>query len=173
MYKFDKILKEALAGIGEQYFQLPLAGSDDLIYRERVYCYELYHQMRVRWPEDCQYSLCGEVDKAGHPLIRENGLDNLKPDFLVHVPRYMRGNYVVMEVKSASSYLNGICKDIETLQTFIAHANYERGIILIYGQEFDELPEQICLQLQRVSKEIDIWIHSRPSTPAKQVFGAV
>jgi hypothetical protein len=39
-------------------------------YRERVYCYELYHQMRRRWPLNCEYSLNGEVDKRGHPYLQ-------------------------------------------------------------------------------------------------------
>lgn len=55
--------------------------------------------MRLRWPKECPYSLCGEVDKAGHPLIRGHGLDHLKPDFLVHDPGDLDENLVVIEVK--------------------------------------------------------------------------
>lgn len=33
VHQFDEILMDAAAGIGAQYFQLPVAGSDDLIYR--------------------------------------------------------------------------------------------------------------------------------------------
>lgn len=46
METFVKILRKATANIPPEYFQLPIAGREDPIYRERVYCYELYHQMR-------------------------------------------------------------------------------------------------------------------------------
>jgi hypothetical protein len=61
----------ASSQLGRHYFQLPVAGSDaeEAEYRERVYCYELYHRWRCHWAEGFPYSLCGEVDKQGHPLI--------------------------------------------------------------------------------------------------------
>lgn len=169
VHQFDEILMDAAAGIGDQYFQLPVASSDDLIYRERVYCYELYHQMRVRWPEECPYSLGGEVDKAGHPLIRGNGLDGLKPDFLVHVPGDMGGNYAVMEVKPANGSPDGVAKDIETLKAFIENAGYERGLLLVYGARFDGLPGRVCKELQQAPEEIEIWIHSQPVSRAERM----
>lgn len=89
---FEPLLQEATSKIGYNYFQLPIDGQEDPIYRERVYCYELYHQLRSIWPKDCEYELSGEVDKSGHPLIRGNNLDRIKPDFLVHVPGDMQGN---------------------------------------------------------------------------------
>jgi hypothetical protein len=46
--KFEEILSSASTHVSEQYFQLPVADADT-IYRERVYCYELYHQMRRMW----------------------------------------------------------------------------------------------------------------------------
>jgi len=33
------------------YFHINIDGGD-AIYRERVYCYELYHQVRNRWPRE-------------------------------------------------------------------------------------------------------------------------
>ena len=170
MHQFDEILMDSAAGIGDQYFQLPVAGSDDLIYRERVYCYELYHQMRARWPEECLYSLGGEVDKAGHPLVRGNGLDGLKPDFLVHVPGDMGENYAVVEVKPANGSPDGVAKDIETLKAFVQHAEYERGIFLVYGARIDDLPDRVCKELQQAPQEIEIWIHSQPLASAERMF---
>jgi len=97
MQEFDQILTTATGNVPERYFQLPVDGQEDPIYRERVYCYELYHQMRSVWPEHSPYTLGGEVDKSGHRLIRGNGLDNAKPDFLVHMPGDMGGNYAIIE----------------------------------------------------------------------------
>ena len=46
MVQLTQNLQDATAAIGEEYFRLPIHGSDPA-YRERVYCYELYHQTRL------------------------------------------------------------------------------------------------------------------------------
>jgi hypothetical protein len=71
----------ASSQVGDEYFQLPVAGKEEPEYRERVYCYELYHLWRCHWPKGFRFSLCGEVDKKGHPLVRGEP----KPDYLVHI----------------------------------------------------------------------------------------
>jgi len=43
MEQLTHILQDATAAIGREYFLLPIHGADP-VYRERVYCYELYHQ---------------------------------------------------------------------------------------------------------------------------------
>ena len=57
MEQFNTIFRESTKNIESGYYQLPVAGKEDPIYRERVYCYELYHQIRTLWPEGSQYSL--------------------------------------------------------------------------------------------------------------------
>lgn len=61
---------------------LPVAdlhGGEPLIQsRERVYAYELYRQLRSRWPA-WEYSLGEEVDKQGHPIARGEDLEGAKP----------------------------------------------------------------------------------------------
>lgn len=86
MHELDDILRQATAAIGGEYFLLPIHGADP-VQRERVYCYELYHQMRLRWPppEACHYRLNGEIDKGGHPYFR-NQRGKPKPDLLVPSP---------------------------------------------------------------------------------------
>ena len=83
MEQLTQILRDATAAIGKEYFLLPIHGADP-VYRERVYCYELYHQMRLRWPDGCVYRLNGEVDKMGHPYFQDAAAP--KPDLLVHQP---------------------------------------------------------------------------------------
>jgi hypothetical protein len=39
-------LAQATQAIEASYFLLPIAGRDRPIKRERVYCYELFHQLR-------------------------------------------------------------------------------------------------------------------------------
>jgi hypothetical protein len=86
---FRDLITNATASITPDYFLLPVAdaeGGEPLLqYRERVYAYELYHQLRRIWPEHWQYTLAGEIDKRGHPIIRGGYLDNSKQDLIVDI----------------------------------------------------------------------------------------
>ncbi|MFD1250639.1 hypothetical protein ACFQ3F_22805 [Nocardioides ginsengisoli] len=106
-------------------------------YRERVYCYELYHQVRAltqhsRLAGAPEFVLSGEIDKAGLNAVVEGGKH--KPDLVWHVPGQNR-NAVVVEVKLASSLTaRGIRKDLATLNSFLTgDRSYSRGIYLLYG----------------------------------------
>lgn len=129
----------ALAQISNVYFQLPVAGSEELEYRERVYCYELYHRWRMHWPDNFPFILGGEVDKNGHPLIRNKS----KPDFLVHRPGEM-SNLLIMWVKPSNADINKILEDLEKMTWFrrnlnnnnINH-NYFSTYLWIYGLNFE------------------------------------
>ena len=67
--QFLKCLMKAIQTIDFHYFQMHFAGSDELKYRERVYCYELYHQLRLLLGDDFPYKLDGELDKKSHEII--------------------------------------------------------------------------------------------------------
>lgn len=110
MKQLTQILQGATAAIGAEYFLLPIHGAGP-VYRERVYCYELYHQMRLRWPPDSVYRLNGEVDKIGHPYFQDGG--EPKPDLLVHEPGH-GNNYAIIEVKSCEAAADGISRFSET-----------------------------------------------------------
>ena len=122
-------LCRASSEVGSSYFQLPVAGKEEPEYRERVYCYELYHRWRTHWPDDFPFSLGGEIDKTGHPLIRGND----KPDFLVHIPGKMI-NLLVVEVKPANAGIDRLVKDLRKLTRFRrAPPSYEAAYLLVYG----------------------------------------
>lgn len=177
MENFPDILREATANIEAEYFQLPVAEVDGPVYRERVYCYELYHQLRERWPDGRPYSLSGEVDKQGHPQFRGNNLDGTKPDLLVHKPGDMNENAVIIEVKPINGRTEGIEKDLKTLTAFRSTANYQAGYLLIYGtngslQRVREIAER-CTECVS-SGEIDtglitLWHHASPGDAAQSV----
>jgi hypothetical protein len=135
MQQLSDVLAAATAAIAQGYFRLSIHGKDIPIYRERVYCYELYHQMRCRWPKDCPFVLNGEVDKAAHPTLMELGAGGYKPDLLVHRPGDMDGNHTVMEVKPSERAKQDCLKDLETLALFRSAVRYERAIYLVYGDE--------------------------------------
>jgi len=164
--------------VAPEYLQLPVAGKEGLEYRERVYCYELYHRWRCHWPEDFRFSLSGEVDKSGHPIIRKAP----KPDFLVHVPGRM-SNLLVVEVKPGNAETAQMRKDLKKLTRFLRDlppqhgqpGNYFAAYFWLYGLLVKEWPTlRRKLLSAQPSGEFDpalvsCFIHESAGTRALQV----
>jgi len=165
------ILKQATNQIDRVYFHLELDGGDP-VYRERVYCYELYHQMRKLWPTNTPYYINGEVDKSAHPKLEELKADHIKPDFLVHQPGDMGGNHAIIEVKTQNAKRGGVKKDLQSLSDFKNIVGYERAIYLIYGYDFE--PESMTKWILKISQEvqnlasIELWYQTADSEEAYQ-----
>src|SRR5438093_2077461 len=166
MEQLTDILRQATAAIGREYFLLPIHGGGP-VYRERVYCYELYYQMRRRWLEDSPYRLNGEVDKRSYPNFPDLGPGEPKPDLLVHQPGTGH-NFAVIEVKPPRASARNIRKDLKTLSLFRNALGYERAIYLVYGPRADNT----LTRIQRCSANvahlaaIEIWLHPAPNDPA-------
>lgn len=142
--QFLSHLAKATASITEDYMRLRVAGSNDPVHRERVYCYELYHQLRKTTTDNYPYMLCGEIDKQGHAEMRKQGLDGKKPDFLVHIAGKMNGNLAVLEVKPVGARKQQVEKDLKVLTAFRRHAKYRCAVYLVYGtgvEEFHQLKD--------------------------------
>lgn len=161
MHELNQIIGEATAAIEHGYYSLEIDGGD-AVYRERVYCYELYHQMRLRWPGNCQYCLNGEVDKAAHPILSRLGVGCAKPDLLVHHPGDMTRNYAIIEVKTATTSIRGIKKDLETMSLFVRRVLYRRAIYLIYGAAVGRQVQKIRRLASQMPDlaPIELWLHS-------------
>lgn len=169
------MLAAATAQIGDIYFQLPVAGLEDAIYRERVYCYELYHWLRNGW-NGFDFSLGGEVDKGGHPNFQRGPYAGTKPDFLVHRPGDMDRNLTCVEVKPCIRPADEFRDDLRKLTWFCDNARYYRGVFLVYGveeretQEFDLLMRKLRaaaddrgIDLRRIT----LLHHARVGEPAR------
>lgn len=166
MDELNQILLEATCAVESSYFQLSI-DSGIPQYRERVYCYELYHQMRIRWPEDSPFYLNGEVDKTSHPILSGLGANKLKPDLLVHQPGDMAGNYAIIEVKRQETRNPGIKKDLRTLSLFTQQVGYQKAIYLIYGHNADSLITRVRrIHRQENLAPIELWIHQTVGQPA-------
>jgi hypothetical protein len=169
------LLFEATPRIQSHYFQLPVAGLEDPIYRERVYCYELYHCIRECMPYDCPYVLGGEVDKMRHPIIYPE-IGSAKPDFIIHIPGEMGLNLVVMEVKPINAIIRNIRKDIETLCLFTKFANYPKAILFVYGEEDEDnklkkFERVIGKHIEEFSADsLYLIFHSRAGQKAEIIF---
>jgi len=166
MQDFTEILQRATAAIAPQYFRLPVHGADP-IYRERVYCYELYHQMRALWPGDCPWFLNGEVDKQQHPYFQDGRYP--KPDFVVHVPG-TGDNYAAIEVKPMFPTAGKIRKDVETLLRF-RDVGYGRALYLIYGSDPEAARKRVARTVGNEEQlaAIELWVHQEVGAPAVNV----
>jgi hypothetical protein len=71
------------------------------------------------------------MDKQGHPIIRP-----CSPDFVLHQPGDMNGNFVAIEVKPINGRLDGIRKDLDTLLYFLSReVGYKVGTYLVYVED--------------------------------------
>ena len=171
---FLNCLIEATGEIKGKYFHLPVTYTD-FIFRERGYCYELYHQIRKIMSDNYPYLLSGEIDKNGHPLIQPT-CGSIIPDFLVHRPGYMGpdDNLIIIEVKNiqGATYFyedKTFLKDIDTINCMTKLPNgYYKGILLIYGCDTKEKKNKIVeVYNERCNRDTTLLIfHNKPNEKA-------
>lgn len=132
---FYKVLLKCIRSIDEKYFTIERYEADAVL-RERVYCYELYHQLRCNLPEDFPYTVHGELDKQKHHFIINLLGERRVPDFLIHKPGSMdeAANLVIIEVKTAECPLEDAKKDLTKMEEFISKAKYHYGVFLRFGE---------------------------------------
>lgn len=174
---FLETLLKATAKMPNEYFKIQVASEEEAIYRERSYCYELYHKIKLELPKDFEFTLSGELDKKGHPIISQK-CGEIIPDFLVHIPGEMEtgDNLVIIEVKSIkSAKLNSkdnglLLKDFETIYRMTTLKNgYYKGIILIYGYEDIEAQNRIKKVFSKIcdTNKVLLIFHNKPCTKAE------
>lgn len=155
--EFIKLIQSSLENMPQEFYHIITTYEPLGINRERVFCYELYHQMRCIQDNNGMrgIKLHGEIDKRGHDLFRGDAARN--PDFIFHVPGTMEGNKVVIEVKGNVEGQNreGVFKDIQTLSKFTDQLhNYELGVMIIYNYSFEEIKQYILKNIkQRIEAE--------------------
>ncbi len=164
MEQFQALLAEAAVHIAPEYFLLPIHNADAR-YRERVYCYELYHQLRSQWPHHSPFFLNGEVDKSAHPYFGP-GPGAPKPDFIVHIPG-TGNNYAVVEVKSRLVDGEGIRDDVQKLVQF-RELGYQRALYLFYGMGAAEAVHRVGAAgvPGEQMNAFEIWVHPHVGSAA-------
>lgn len=135
-----KLIENALSNIEQSYFKISTSGNSDEIIRERVFCYELYHQMRLVQKNNYEFSIHAEIDKRGNSSFETKHWKN--PDFIFHKPGENSDNIIICEVKGKIES-KGIKKDFETISTFIKKYNYKVGVFILYGYLLEELKDCI------------------------------
>lgn len=136
-----KLIYDAIQKVAPKYHRIATSGTNEISYRERVYCYELYHWMRTLEENKCDSGyygsnvadetivINGEIDKAGHCIIDSN----FNPDFVIHRQGTMDNNLCVVEVKVKKSE-RGIKKDFGTISCMLSCYEYEYGIFIYVGK---------------------------------------
>ncbi len=143
-----KLVYKAMSRVDQKYSSFVTAdilNEERRIARERVYAYELYHQMRCLQDQGnfAFFDINAEVDKAGHTIIEEN----FKPDIIIHKQGDMDHNLCVMEVK-VNFDREGIRKDFETILTMMEKYRYSYGIFIIINMSIGELITQMGAELR-------------------------
>lgn len=167
--RFRQLFIESLQDVEQSYYETiyhnlaalrgALSGrgrfrDDDFIrFAERIFCYELYHQLRTKFdnekaanPDFLQGAkIQGEVTKIQiAELLRHFGLRRLSkgfiPDILVHTPGNADYHPFVIEVKCMDNVSQDeIWYDIDKINQFITRYGYLQGIFLSVNTSFDYL----------------------------------
>jgi len=179
--ELDNLLFSAIGDVDQSYFSTlydnieafkfairnhhgVIRGSDFERYGERIFCYELYHQLRVRIeqiksenPDFLQGAMLqGEVNKM---MIKELAVkfglnpikDKIIPDFLIHSPGNANAHICAIEVKSGAELKDGaFSRDLEKLNDLICSYEYQNGYFLSVNTEDD----YISALLQKIKPNI-------------------
>ena len=125
---------QAMNNVDDEYLNVKIAvdyvGHKEVKRRERVYAYELYHQMRLIQEQKfkSEFTINGEIDKSGHKIIKEP----FNPDFVIHQQGKMGENFCVVELKTINKK-SGIQKDFHTITCMMHCYRYKIGIFAIAG----------------------------------------
>lgn len=146
------VLISSLREIGDEYIHFQVAGNEEPIQRERIFCGELYHQMRGLG-EHLGYMINIEPNKKRHPII-ERQCGSVDPDIVVHRPGYMgpEDNLAVIEIKaSAGDLTDGIEKDLNTINCMTTINNgYHGGVVIVFGPLTDSKKENLIKRIGRL-----------------------
>ena len=168
---FLHAIADAAAAVPPDYVEHPYVDRGlraDRRARERTYCYELYHQVRLLMETSNDpatsaalahgYVLNAELDK------RLSYLPTSKiPDLLWHVPG-VKDNAVVVEVKRADVALKTLQKDVKKLEEFVTATGYSASLLIVFGRR---LSDDTRWRLERTAaqKGVALLLHPAQSAP--------
>lgn len=170
---FREILCSSIIGIGQCYFEVKRK-NELAVQRERVYCYELYHQLRQNLGDDFRYTLHAEIDKRGQQIVWKRVGNYTNPDFVVHIPGAGLGKefqLVVMEVKASSRLdAENLKQDIDKLRVYIEEVEYYKGAFLVFGTQNHHSSVLELIENTDVPDNVSIFWHDEIGRPPK-IFG--
>ncbi len=165
--EFQKVIKKSLCNVEKKYLE-QITVTSRTKYNERVFCYELYHQLRCKSEEFKNLTISGEAVKSEFQF--RNLGNNKTPDILIHNFGTIENNEVVIEVKTSKnkqSVLQGLKKDILVLDLFTDNTtvkiDYKLGLYIVFHFDFFDLlneNEKIKNYVKRIlsrNKSIVLW----------------
>ncbi len=145
--------------------------GDFIRYGERIFCYELYHQLRMKLDEEIKEKpdflqgavLQGELKKCHiDGLAKHLNLVDLNaeytPDFIIHTPSSDFYHAYIIEVKclwderNENISITNVWEDLDKINQFISRFNYKRGIFLAINTN----PDYLKHILERLSEGYEI-----------------
>lgn len=152
-------LRNALRGYSGEFSK-----EDFHRYSERVFCYEFYHQMRIRLDEEKRKGakyfghavLQGELKKMNIcRLIERFNLESLSkefaPDFLIHEPDSTNNQLCAIEVKAVNNLSEAsLLYDLQKLDEFVSRFQFKHG----YSINVNCVPNHLTNLLQSLSPQI-------------------
>lgn len=167
---FIDLLERAAVAVAEEYMTLLYVTPEDQVreaYQERVYCYELYHQMRVLMCQAKSDGLAAAV--ADGWLLNGEVVKKLSyvpgeetPDFIWHKPGEKRNGHV-LEVKRANVPWRDIKGDVRKLEEFKRKAGYRHATLLVVGMrkgsDFGDLADVAA------QAGVNLRVHREAGTP--------
>jgi len=168
MDKYIEMIQSAVDKVNRSYIEVDPKKDRNFVYYERIFCYELYHQMRCLQTQHSdlfEFKIHGELTKD-----RYEGFGKVTPDFLIHIPNEVgkEKNRVIVEVKTSKNNADEIFKDFEKLNKFIKMDNgYQYGVFIWVGEKLSDLHEEIKKR-KRLGSIDKIWvIHKNPNADEK------
>lgn len=157
-------------------------------YDERVFCYELYHQVRtlieqwnahheqdpstrLRFQGELRKEIIGDLAE-----LRRQGVVPLSqvfvPDFLLHSPGDFRKQEMVVEVKASHSLTwSHIRDDLQKLNEFIEKYQFGKGLFLAVNASSDRIVRMVTQQRPWIEQNIAhrgrilVWCKRNSNTP--------
>lgn len=142
------LITQAFDNVPKSFYRLNMAKTSEMITRERVFCYELYHQLRLlQTSETSWFDIHGEIDKRG--FFDWDKTDWKNPDFIFHISGESK-NLIVVEVKGeieAGNYPACTVEDLRKLLMFLEHG-YGQGILLVFNFNMSRFSEILLSKIR-------------------------
>lgn len=134
------IFKKALLEVQASYFRYQRPNGE-LTYGERVFAYELYHQLRIRY--NGPGLINAEFVKSMQHVIPYLNIQYV-PDIVVHDPDNLEGNLLACEIKANPEVtLDALLNDLNKIEFYTRPNNFvqpglgfQYGILLVVNGEF-------------------------------------
>jgi len=149
-------LCEALIRVEEQYCRWPANNRHHIQKIERVFCYELYHQFRLRTINNNNYDrfrMDGEnyknlTPEVVHPCGTNYAVaqDQFSPDFVLHLGQLNRdvdNQLLAIEAKTRSVGDDEIAKTIIKLNHYIRVLNFQFAVFISVNTQLSKLKQKI------------------------------